>query len=172
MTPSGHGLATTRPRQASTVPSVTMNTAVSDVAAICWPEDDAALRRPARRQERRLGVLGGAGVVAYVLKGGAGFHATPVQPNPERCWVAPGGGLILVRDAFGGPRVEGAFLLRLGCRRRHCRSGQAVAPFLPGSDAQGARLMLIDDVLGAGGAKGRLARGALAGAWVLEGCWR
>ena len=32
--------------------------------------------------------------------------------------------------------------------------------------------MLIDDVLGAGGAKGRLARCALAGAWVLGGCWR
>ena len=92
-------------RQVSTVPSVTMHTR-PDVAAILWPEDDAALT--ARLMGAASPWLGGAGVVAYVLK--RWLHATPVQPYPERCWVAPGGGLILAGDAFGGPRVEGAFL--------------------------------------------------------------
>lgn len=36
-------------------------------------------------------------------------YATPTEPRPERCIeVAPG--VFLAGDAFGGPRVEGAFL--------------------------------------------------------------
>jgi renalase len=36
-------------------------------------------------------------------------YATPTEPYPERCLeVAPG--VVLAGDAFGGPRVEGAYL--------------------------------------------------------------
>ncbi len=36
--------------------------------------------------------------------------ATPNVAYPKRCWTARGGRLVLAGDAFGGSRVEGAFL--------------------------------------------------------------
>jgi len=51
--------------------------------------------------------LGDAGVVAARLQ--RWRYATPTGPHPERCLeVAPG--IVLAGDAFGGPRIEGAFL--------------------------------------------------------------
>ena len=37
-------------------------------------------------------------------------YATPLNPWPERCWFDPQRRLVLAGDAFGGPKVEGAFL--------------------------------------------------------------
>jgi len=37
-------------------------------------------------------------------------YATPVESFPERTFATQGGRIILAGDAFGGPRIEGAFL--------------------------------------------------------------
>jgi renalase len=65
---------------------------------------------------------GGAAVLESQVK--RWRFATPRDPWPESCWVAPGAPapLVLAGDAFGGPRVEGA-----------ARSGLAAAAALLGA---------------------------------------
>lgn len=70
------------------------------------PDDEAlaALLPEARRW------FGGATVVEAQFK--RWRYATPVEPFPDRCCVAVTGPhpVVLASDAFGGPKVEGAFL--------------------------------------------------------------
>jgi len=88
----------------STNPAVTLHTTTA-VARDRWDEDpesrDAALLAAAAPW------LGGARPLA--VRGHRWRYATPRTPLAERCVeVAPG--LVLAGDAFGGPRVEGAYL--------------------------------------------------------------
>jgi predicted NAD/FAD-dependent oxidoreductase len=93
-----------RAKGVSPTPAVTLHTS-ADVARHRWDEDPdrctAALLSAASHW------LGGSGVVDVRLH--RWRFATPRRPRPERCLeVAPG--LVLAGEAFGGPRVEGAFL--------------------------------------------------------------
>ena len=89
----------------SRVPSLTLHTR-PDVAERLWPQDDAALL--ARLSASAAPWLGGARIV------GAAVHrwryAMPLRQYPERCALAADGRVVLAGDAFGEPRVEGAFL--------------------------------------------------------------
>jgi renalase len=61
--------------------------------------------------------LGGAGVLESTVH--KWRYAIPESPYPERFWSSGDGQLVLAGDAFGSPRLEGAFL-----------SGLAAADFL------------------------------------------
>lgn len=61
--------------------------------------------------------LGGASPLDSVLH--RWLYAAPLEPKPERCLTGCADGLVLAGDAFGEPRVEGAFLSGLA-------AGQAV----------------------------------------------
>lgn len=94
----------------SPVPSVTLHTTAA-LAAERW---DADRERLAADLLASAGPwLGGSGVVDVRLH--RWRFATPAQPRPER-WLEVAPGAFLAGDAFGGPRVEGAYL-----------SGRAVA---------------------------------------------
>jgi predicted NAD/FAD-dependent oxidoreductase len=88
----------------SAVPSVTLHTTPA-VAVDRWDDDGGALL--ADLVEAAEPWLRGAGVVDARLH--RWRYATPRSPRPERCLeVAPRA--VLAGDAFGGPRVEGAYL--------------------------------------------------------------
>ena len=92
-------------KRVSTRSVVTLHTR-PEVAADRWEEEPGLLASDLLAAA--IPWLGGASVVA------SGVHrwryATPVEPHPDRCWVDPETGIVLAGDAFGGPRVEGAFL--------------------------------------------------------------
>jgi len=92
-------------KRVSSRPAVTLHTR-SEVAAGRWEE--ASDRVESDLLSAALPWLGGATVVGTRVH--RWRYATPVEPHPDRCWVAPGSGIVLAGDAFGGPRVEGAFL--------------------------------------------------------------
>jgi predicted NAD/FAD-dependent oxidoreductase len=92
-------------KRVSTRPAVTLHTR-PEVAADRWGEESGRLE--SELLTAAIPWLGGASVVAASVH--RWRYATPVEPHPDRCWVAPGSGIILAGDAFGGPRVEGAFL--------------------------------------------------------------
>jgi len=88
----------------SPVPSVTLHT-TAGVAVERW--DDDRDRLVADLLDAAAPWLGGSGVADVRLH--RWRYATPTHPRPERCLeVAPGA--FLAGDAFGGPRVEGAYL--------------------------------------------------------------
>jgi len=105
-------------KRVSARPAVTLHTR-PEVAADRWEEESGQLE--ADLLSAATPWLGGASVVATSVH--RWRYATPVEPHPDRCWVAPGAGMILAGDAFGGPRVEGAFL-----------SGRAAAEATTGGD--------------------------------------
>jgi len=91
----------------SAVPAVTLHARPELSQARFDDGDDAVL---ADLLDAACPWLGGAAVVTAALE--RWLHATPRDPWPERCIVAaerpwP---LVLAGDAYGGPRVEGAFL--------------------------------------------------------------
>lgn len=99
-----------RAKGTSSVPVVTLHTTAA-VAAARWDDDRDALTADLMAAAGPW--LGGSRVVDLRLH--RWRYATPVRPWPERFLeVAPGA--FLAGDAFGGPRVEGAYL-----------SGRAVA---------------------------------------------
>ena len=93
-----------RAKGVSDVPSVTLHT-TAPVAAAWWDRPADALA--ADLLDAAVPWLGGSTVVdARVHRW---RYATPQVVRPERCLeVAPG--VVLAGDAFGGPRVEGAYL--------------------------------------------------------------
>ncbi len=97
---------------ASPAPALTLHTR-ADVAERKWADGDESLG--AELLAAASPWLGQAKVV------GASVHrwryATPVDPYPERCYVACGGNLVFAGDAFGGPRAGGAFLSGLAAAR-------------------------------------------------------
>lgn len=90
---------------ASRAPAVTFHTR-SDVAQARWDQDREALLPELLAAASPW--LGHSELVEVSLH--RWRYATPVNVHPERCVVADGGKLVLAGDAFGGPRVEGAFL--------------------------------------------------------------
>ena len=96
----------------STVPAVTLHTTAA-LAAARW--DDGRETLTAELVAAAAPWLGRAAVVDARLH--RWRHATPREPLPERCLeVAPGA--LLAGDAFGGPRVEGAYLSGLAAADR------------------------------------------------------
>lgn len=93
-----------RAKGVSATTTVTLHTTAA-VAGARWDDDPAAAA--VDLLEAAGPWLGGADVVATRLH--RWRHATPVDVLPERCLEAAPG-LVLAGDAFGGPRVEGAFL--------------------------------------------------------------
>jgi len=89
----------------STAPAVTFHTR-ADVAAARWLEEAEDLSSELLRAASPW--VGSANVVDVALH--RWRYATPVEPHPERCMVAADGRVVFAGDAFGGPRVEGAFL--------------------------------------------------------------
>jgi renalase len=88
----------------SVVPSVTLHSTAA-VATARWDDDRTVLTSDLIDAAEPW--LEAAGVVDARLH--RWQYATPTEPYPERCLeVAPG--VVLAGDAFGGPRVEGAYL--------------------------------------------------------------
>ena len=98
-------VADNRAKEVSPSPAVTLHTR-SDVAAARWDDDVEVVTTDL------LGAaapwLGDAEVVDVALH--RWRYATPTACHPEPCWVSPDGRIVLAGDAFGSPRVEGAFL--------------------------------------------------------------
>ena len=90
---------------ASTVPAVTLHTR-ADVAASRWDEDNEALTSDLVHAAEPW--IRGAEIIDARLH--RWRYATPLEPQPEPCLVRAGGRLVFAGDAFGGPRIEGAFL--------------------------------------------------------------
>lgn len=91
-------------KEVSVVPSTTLHT-TSAMATVRWDDDRTVLT--SELIDAAEPWLGAAGVVGALLH--RWQYATPKERYPERCLeVAPG--VILAGDAFGGPRVEGAYL--------------------------------------------------------------
>lgn len=89
----------------SALPAVTLHTR-ADVAVARWDEDDEALRDDLLLAAAPW--LGAAKIVDVRLH--RWRYATPVEPYPEPCLSQADGRLVFAGDAFGGPRIEGAFL--------------------------------------------------------------
>ena len=89
----------------SVVPAVTMHTR-ADVAVARWNEDHDALRDALLLAAAPW--LGAANVIDARMH--RWRYATPVEPYPEPCLSKANGRLVFAGDAFGGPRIEGAFL--------------------------------------------------------------
>jgi len=93
-----------RAKGASESHAVTLHTTAA-LAAERFDDDPAALADELLAAAGPW--LGGSGATDVRLQ--RWRYATPLAPWPERCLaVAPG--LVLAGDAFGGPRVEGAYL--------------------------------------------------------------
>jgi renalase len=89
----------------SRLPAVTLHTRPEVAAARCGQDVDsltADLLSAARPWLQDAEVLD---VVLHRWR-----YATLNVAYPKRCWTARGGRLVLAGDAFGGSRVEGAFL--------------------------------------------------------------
>lgn len=90
---------------ASSFPAVTLHTR-ADVAATRWDEDTemltADLVHAAEPWMR--------GVEIMDVRLHRWRYATPLDPQPDPCLVKADGRLVFAGDAFGGPRIEGAFL--------------------------------------------------------------
>ncbi len=89
---------------ASMVPAVTLHTR-ADVAIARWDEDHDALQ--ADLVLAAAPWLGAANITDVHLH--RWRYATPVELQPEPCLVKADGCLVFAGDAFGGPRIEGAF---------------------------------------------------------------
>ena len=89
----------------SPAPAVTLHTR-SDVALARWDDDGETLTSELLSAASPW--LGRAEVLAVSLH--RWRYATPVEPHPDRCLAADDGRMVIAGDAFGGPRVEGAFL--------------------------------------------------------------
>lgn len=103
--PTWTWVADNRAKGVSPSPAVTFHTR-SDVATARW--DDAAEVVTADLLGAAAPWLGDAEVVDVALH--RWRYAAPTECHPEPCWVAPDGRIVLAGDAFGSPRVEGAFL--------------------------------------------------------------
>lgn len=88
----------------STLPSITFHT-TSDLASRRFDDDAANLEADLVSAARPW--LGGAVIGDRHVQ--RWRYATPIAPWPERSLVAAPG-VVLAGDAFGGPRVEGAYL--------------------------------------------------------------
>lgn len=89
----------------SVMPAATFHTR-NDVATDRWLDDEDNLR--SRLLSAAAPWLGTAEVVDAAVH--RWRHASPIEPHPERCVVAADGCVVFAGDAFGGPRIEGAFL--------------------------------------------------------------
>jgi len=89
----------------STLPVVTFHS-TSDFAASRF--DDSVSSITAELLDAARPFLQGASVIETQLQ--RWRYATPAESLPERTFVAKGGRIILAGDAFGGPKIEGAFL--------------------------------------------------------------
>jgi predicted NAD/FAD-dependent oxidoreductase len=89
----------------SPVPAATFH-AHADVATARWDTATDVLTTELLRAATPW--LGGAEVVDVALH--RWRFATPATVHPEPCWASPDGRIVLAGDAFGSPRVEGAFL--------------------------------------------------------------
>ena len=97
---------------ASSLPALTLHT-TPEFASARWDEDAG----PLTAELVALAVPWTAGALVVDGRLHRWRYATPVEPYPERfCEVAPG--VYLAGDAFGGPRVEGAFLSGLAAADR------------------------------------------------------
>jgi hypothetical protein len=90
---------------ASTVPAVTLHTR-ADVAASRWDEGSEALTVDLLHAAESW--VHGAEIIDVRLH--RWRYATPLDPQPDPCLVKADGRLVFAGDAFGGPRIEGAFL--------------------------------------------------------------
>ena len=90
---------------ASRLPAVTFHTR-PDVASERFDDDPQSLRKDLLTAARRW--LADAEVLDVVIH--RWRYAIPDAPYPKRFWTAGDGRILLAGDAFGGPRVEGAFL--------------------------------------------------------------
>ena len=88
----------------STVPAVTLHTR-ADLAASRWDEDDEFLK--ADLVHAATPWLDAAEITDVHLH--RWRYATPLELAPEPCLVKADGCLVFAGDAFGGPRIEGAF---------------------------------------------------------------
>lgn len=91
----------------SPIPAVTFHAAHALSAELWSLSDDEILRRLRPAAEA---LLGDATMNDIQVK--KWRYAGPVEPWPDRCAVVanPSGPVVLAGDAFGGPKVEGAFL--------------------------------------------------------------
>ena len=91
----------------SPVPAVTLH-AAHDLSAELWNRPDPEILGVLRPEAERL--LGDARIDQVQVK--KWRYAGPVTPWPERCAVVATdpGTIVLAGDAFGGPKVEGAYL--------------------------------------------------------------
>jgi len=90
---------------ASGQPVITMHS-TPGFAASRFDRDTAAITEEMLEAARPF--LHGASVLETQLQ--RWRYATPAVPYPERTFTAADGRVVLAGDAFGGPRVEGAFL--------------------------------------------------------------
>jgi hypothetical protein len=90
---------------ASTVPVVTFHSTSGFAASRL---DDPASSLTDELIDAARPFLRGASVIESQLQ--RWLYATPADPFPERTFATEDGRIILAGDAFGGPRIEGAFL--------------------------------------------------------------
>ena len=90
---------------ASMVPAVTLHTR-ADVAVARWDEDHDALQADLLLAAAPW--LGAANIID--VRTHRWRYATPVEPYSEPCLSKADGRLVFAGDAFGGSRLEGAFL--------------------------------------------------------------
>ena len=91
-------------KSVSTLPAVTLHTR-ADLAVSRWCEEDEFLR--ADLVQAASPWLDAAKITDVHLH--RWRYATPVELQPEPCLVKADGCLVFAGDAFGGPRIEGAF---------------------------------------------------------------